>query len=254
MFIFTSGLDNVTPIIIIGIAVVAVISLGLIVVLIILQNIVSGYFSSKKFSVKSKHKVEPLNGEEKFELMVFNNNVNEARILSFGFLYRSNSIDFFDTYLKTQKLDSDVKVIITSRDFIKLEIEAQLLQELVGKHNDGKVWVDPVYAYVTDISGHIIKYPAREVRRIIYRHFKAIDDAAKAKLRAEKKEACRIIREARKAKWNEFWANFGKKLSPKPKINPEPEPKKIETKKTAPVEAKPVEVTPEPDVTPKKEE
>ncbi len=235
MFIFTSNLDGITPIIIIGIAVVAVISLGLIVVLLILQNIVSGYFSSKKFTVKSKHKVEPLNGNEKFELMVFNNNVNEARILSFGFLYRSNSIDFFDSYLKTQQLDSDAKVIITSRDFIKLEIEAQLLQQLVEKHNDGKVRVEPVYAYVTDIGGHIIKYPAREVRKIIYRHFKAVDDAKKAQLRAEKKEAARIRKEARQAKWQAFWANFKNHLTRKPKPVPETQ---------IPVDLKPIEPEP----------
>jgi hypothetical protein len=258
MFIFTSNLESVTPIIVIGIAVIAVISLGLIVVLLILQNIVSGYFSSKKFAVKSKHKVEPLTGEEKFELMVFNNNVNEARILSFGFLYRSNSIDFFDTYLKSQNLDSDVKVIITSRDFIKLEIEALLLQELVAKHNDGKVRVEPVFAYVTDIGGHIIKNPAREVRKIIYRHFKAIDDAKKAKLRAEKNEAARVKREARQAKWNEFWANFKSRLTRKPKPVPETptqvEPKPVETLKPK-AKAKPESpVEPELAETPTKEE
>ena len=225
MILFTSNLDGIVPIIVIVIAAVSVLTLGLLIAVFILQNIVSGYFSSKKFAVKSKHKVEPLTGEEKFELMVFNNNVNEARILSFGFLYRSNSVDFFDTFIEKELLPKDTKVIITSRDFIKLEIEAKHLQDIIRKHNDGKVRVDPVYAYVTDIGGNIIKYPAREVRRIVYRHFKAIDDERKATEKSAKQEATRIKREAAQAARTKAWSEFTDKLAKKPKAEPKPEPK-----------------------------
>ena len=222
MVFFTGALDNAVPIILIGVAVISVIILGLLVYILILQMIVSGYFSSKKFAVKSKHKVEPLTGAEKFELMVFNNNVNEARILSFGFLYRSNSVDFFDTYITEAKLPKDAKIIIMSRDFIKLEIEAKLLQDLINSHNNGQVRVDMIHAYVTDVSGHIIKYPAREVRRIIDRHFKGIDDAKKAAIRAKKKEEAKMKRDA-----------FFAKLAPKKK--PEaPAPAVQEEKKEEP--------------------
>jgi len=200
-----TNLADLSPILIVIITVLAVVSLGLLIVLLIMQNIVSGYFSSKKFAVKSKHKVEPLTGAEKFELMVFNNNVEAARVLSFGFFYRSNSVDFFDTYFKNKKLPADTKLIIMSRDFIKLEIEAKLLQDLIEKHNDGDVWVAPVFAYVTDLSGHIIKYPAREVRRIIYRNLKAIDNDKKAKEKAVRMEACRVKREKRQAAFSAFF-------------------------------------------------
>jgi len=225
MILFTSNLEGIVPILVIIIAAVSVLTLGLLIGVFILQNIVSGYFSSKKFAVKSKHKVEPLTGEEKFELMVFNNNVNEARILSFGFLYRSNSVDFFDTFIEKEKLPKDTKVIITSREFIKLEIEAKHLQAIIAKHNDGKVRVDPVFAYVTDIAGNIIKYPAREVRKIVYRHFKAIDDERRAVQKAEKKEATRIKRETAKAAREKAWSDFTDKLARKPKAEIKPEPK-----------------------------
>jgi hypothetical protein len=239
MFILNSTLDNIVPVVVIIGAAVAVLTLGIAIYLLILQNIVSGYFSSKKFAVKSKHKVEPLTGEEKFELMVFNNNLIEARILSFGFLYRSNSVDFFDTYTESVKLEKDAKVIIMSRDFIKLEIEAALLQDLIKKHNDGRVRVEPIYAYVTDISGHIIKYPAREVRKIIYRHFKAIDDARKAEEKAKKQEEAAKRRIERKAKRDACMANFKSKFTPKQKEEPKPEqqPKpQVEETKPAPEE------------------
>ncbi|HAK05386.1 MAG TPA: hypothetical protein DCM23_01620 [Firmicutes bacterium] len=227
MYFFTSNLDSAVPYLLIGVAVISVIILGLLVYIAILQFIVSGYFSSKKFAIKSKHKVEPLTGNEKFELMVFNNNVNEARVLSFGFLYRSNSVDFFDTYLSDANLKKDAKVVIMSRDFIKLEIEAKHLQQLIESHNNGRVRVEPIYAYVTDISGHIIKYPAREVRRIIYRHFKAIDDVKKAKEKVERQEKSRIKREA-------FMAKFKRQPKAEKQIVKEVkpvEPKKEETPK-----------------------
>lgn len=225
MILLTSNLEGIVPILIIVIAAVSVLTLGLLVAVFVLQNIVSGYFSSKKFAVKSKHKVEPLTGEEKFELMVFNNNVNEARVLSFGFLYRSNSVDFFDTFIENEKLPKDTKVIITSREFIKLEIEAAHLQAIIAKHNDGKVRVDPVFAYVTDVAGNIIKYPAREVRKIVYRHFKAIDDERKATLKAAKKEATRIKRENGKAARAKAWSDFTLKLARKPSPETKPVPK-----------------------------
>ena len=216
-----TNLANLSPILIVIITILAVIGLGLLIVLLIMQNIVSGYFSSKKFAVKSKHKVEPLTGAEKFELMVFNNNVEAARVLSFGFFYRSNSVDFFETYFQNEKLPADSKLIILSRDFIKLEIEAKLLQDLIEKHNDGNVWVAPVFAYVTDLSGHIIKYPAREVRRIIYRHLKAIDDDKKSKERALRKEACRVKREKRQAALAAMFKRKEKSVSPTPETKPE---------------------------------
>lgn len=224
MLFLTGSLDNITPIIIVVIGAISVITLGLLIAVFVLQNIVSGYFSSKKFAVKSKHKVEPLTGDEKFELMVFNNNVNEARVLSFGFLYRSNSVDFFDTYLENEMLSKDTKVIITSRDFIKLEIEAAHLQEIIKKHNEGKVRVAPVYAYVTDIAGNIIKYPAREVRKIVYRQFKALDDHQKATEKAARQEATRIKREAAQAKREKSWAELTSKLARKPKSDPVSKP------------------------------
>jgi len=188
MFVFTS---NISDVLIVISTVLGVLIFAAVVVLLIMQYTVTGYFSNKKFAVKSKHTVEPLTGEEKFELMVFNNNVNEARVLSFGFFYRSNSVDFFETYIKNEKLPKDIKLIITSRDFIKLEIEAKRLQDLIEKHNDGKIGVAPVYGDVTDVAGNVIKYPAREVRRIVYRYFKAKKAAAKegpAKVVAAPKE------------------------------------------------------------------
>ncbi len=212
-----TSLEQITPILVIAITVIVVIILGMLVAILVLQNIVSGYFSSKKFAVKSKHKVEPLTGEEKFELMVFNNNVNEARILSFGFLYRSNSVDFFDTYLDRADLKKEGKILIDSRDFIKLEIEAKHLQEIIARHNDGRVRVAPVQAYVTDVSGNIIKYGAREVRRIIYRHFKALDDVRKADEKAQKLAAKQAQKQERAAARAASLAAFKAKFAGKPK-------------------------------------
>jgi hypothetical protein len=216
----SSSLETTMPYLIIGIAAVAIIVLGILIYVAVSQKLISDYFASKKFNVRSKHKIEPLTGEQKFEIHVFNNNVNDARILSFGFLYRSNSIDFLKSYRNFKKIGDEEKVIILSRDFISLEIEAQILQDLVNKHNDHKLRVKKIFAYVTDNSGNIIKYNAREVRKIIQRHFKALDDDKKHEMKlarkAKRKENCQARKEGwanRRKKIKQFFVNIKQKFN-----------------------------------------
>ena len=61
----------------------------LIVVLLVQSYQIKGYFYSRKFRIKSTYEIDPSTLLDRFRIDVFNNNINDMRIMALGFVYQS---------------------------------------------------------------------------------------------------------------------------------------------------------------------
>lgn len=147
--------------------------LTVILVIILRYNVyMSKFFSNKKFRINTAYTLEPLEDKRSFTLTIFNNNVNDSRVIAFGFIYKNHSINYHKSYLKANDLKMDQKVVILSRDCLAITIDAHELKTIVSDINRAKRRVKALKAYVSDSTGLTIKTKARPVTKQLRQIFK----------------------------------------------------------------------------------
>lgn len=151
-----------------------IISIVLFAIVIILMILLLGfnkyfalYFSNKKFHIKADFRVDAIDKNKLFIINIFNRNINDVRLSSFGFLYQGRNIDFYKSYLLQKDLPQDHKVVISSRDFLSTQIEMETLKNIVSDINKGSKKVSSLYVYVTDSLGITSKTKSRDIRNQI---------------------------------------------------------------------------------------
>ncbi|MDT8337445.1 MAG: hypothetical protein RQ856_06440, partial [Candidatus Izemoplasmatales bacterium] len=138
----------------------------IILVVILRYNIyMSKFFSNKKFRIDSSYVLEPTEETRSFSLTIFNNNVNDSRVIAFGFIYKNHSLNYYKAYLKTNKFSDNYKVVIPSRDCISITIDANELKTIISDINRDGRRISRLKAYVSDSSGLTIKTRAKAVSR-----------------------------------------------------------------------------------------
>ncbi|MDD4070302.1 MAG: hypothetical protein PHF05_07610 [Candidatus Izemoplasmatales bacterium] len=148
------------------IAIVGFIVLIIFLVVVLRYNIyMSKFFSNKKFRIDSEYTLEPTTLNKSFTLTIFNNNVNDSRIIAFGFIYKNHSLNYYKSFLKDNNLKDDHKVIILSRDCISITIDANELKTIIGDINRGKRRISTLKAYVSDSSGQTLKSKAKAISK-----------------------------------------------------------------------------------------
>lgn len=201
---------------------VAIISVALEIRIIFYNMYISKYFSSSKFNIQSELETDIKNNNSIYTVSVYNNNVNDARILAFGFIYKNEFINFFNAYLDSKNISKEEKLIISSRDFIRYDFGMVELENMIKAINKNNKKVGVIYGFVNDGSGNMTKVKAKIVRKNIKKHFA---DELKAEQIAAKKtrDAYRHIKAIRRAKiWEEFLAKLGlKKKAPAEPITDE---------------------------------
>ncbi len=168
------------------------------------------FFSNKKFRVNSKYELEPLTGQKSFTLNIFNNNVNDSRIIAFGYIYNNHNIDYYKTYLKNNNLTETTKIIIPSRDCVIGKIDALNLKTIISDMNKGRKRVKRIKSFVSDSQGLTYKSKASMVSKQLsclldQDYLKAQEEKKqiRLKLKAEKLELKRKISIDRKLKRKE---------------------------------------------------
>lgn len=147
------------------------VSIGFIILIVIMFLLLrysiymSKFFSNRKFRVYSKYTLEPTSKTKEFTFNIFNNNVNDIRIIAFGYIYKNHNIDYYRTYLDKNELKKDTKVIIQSRDCIITSIDAMNIKTIVADMNRGSKRVRKVQSFVSDSQGLTFKSNARVVRK-----------------------------------------------------------------------------------------
>lgn len=161
----------------------------------------SKFFSNKKFRINSAYNLEPTEDKRSFALTIFNNNVNDTRVIAFGFIYKNHSLNYHKAYLKENKLNENYKVVIQSRDCLEITIDANELKILISDINRGSRRVGRLKAYVADSSGLTIKSKAKAVKKQLKQLFKfeyLADKEKKALIRAQIKEELKAKKDKRK--------------------------------------------------------
>lgn len=127
------------------------------------------YFSNKRYIITSDFEVNPEDHSERIFLSVYNNNVNDSRITGIGFLYLQQNIDYLNTYLKQLDSPINTRVVIPSRDGIKIEVGIEGLIKLLQKLNQGKDRISNIRCYVTDTLGTTVTVKANKLRKSLKR-------------------------------------------------------------------------------------
>lgn len=184
---------------------------------------ISNYFSNKKFRILGRYEYEVQTAVKEIVLQVFNNNINDTRIVGFGFIYKEQSIDYFKTYAKLNELDPHKQLIVISRESFQLHIPSKELETIILDYNKGKRHVSSIKVYAIDYQGIITKSKASSVRKIIAKNIKndylkkkSEEKKLKLEIKNEKKQerkSKRILNQLnRKEKFSKWWLMFSAKF------------------------------------------
>jgi hypothetical protein len=130
------------------------------------------YFTNKKFQIRSTYEIDPKNQRNNFVIYVYNKNINDVSINSLGFLYRNQSIDYFKKIKEELIPKEDIKLVIPSRDAIKVLVPVDQFESIIYDNNRGKKTISKIMTYVTDTLGVQTKFLSKSVRSIVVRDFK----------------------------------------------------------------------------------
>lgn len=176
-----------------------IISLILFVIVIILMIILLGfnkyfamYFSNKKFHIESNFRIDAADENKLFIIDIYNRNINDVRLSSFGFLYKGRNIDFYKTYLIEKDLPKDHKVVISSRDYLSTHIKMDTLKNIIYDINRGSKKISKLNAYVTDSLGITSRTNARDIKNQIKDKIK---EDKREKIKEIKKQKAKIKHE-----------------------------------------------------------
>ena len=185
-------------------------------------NKIKKYFSNKRFRISSNFEINPVDLSENFTISVFNNNVNDARVVAIGFNYKNRNIDYFTTYLQQNNFGGDSKIIIASRDSIRLIVKCDLIKKIIRDLNNGRRRTKNIDAYVIDSLGITTTTKTGSIRKNLVRMFK--QDIKKEKqtkrfaqktIKEEKRKGNKEARLIRKSKRREKLSNMYLKLKSK---------------------------------------
>jgi hypothetical protein len=178
-----------------------IILVAMLIVIIRYSVYMSKFFSNKKFRINSDYVLEPTEENRSFSLTIFNSNVNDARVIAFGFIYKNHSLNYHKAYLKANNFNDNYKVVIPSRDCIAITIDAHELRTIISDINRGKRRVGSLKAFVSDSSGLTIKTNAKAVKRQLQSFFNIEyqeEKRQKAEIRAQLEAEVKAKKDKRK--------------------------------------------------------
>ena len=163
-----------------------ILSIVLSVLILGLNKYFAMYFSNKKFEIKSSAEINAFDSTKEFAIQIFNKNINDIRVSGFGYVYKGQNIDFYQSYLKQKELPLEHKIVISSRDYLSAKIDMQLLKKIISNINKGSLKVDKVQVYVTDALGLTTTSVSKQVRKQINNLLLIDREALKANIKAQK--------------------------------------------------------------------
>ncbi len=173
------------------------------------------YFVNRKYKLETLYEFDPLHQEATYTIRVFNNNVSDTRIVAVGYYYKDRTIDYYASYLKQIEAKPDSRVVIPSRDAIKVVVEGASLMAAIEDVHAGKGRLKTLRCFVTDVFGMTTTIKARKLKKIIKRHRKekniGIKQAKKARLKAMRQEQSALRKQRRKNRIIRFknsWHRF----------------------------------------------
>ncbi len=165
----------------------------LLIVLTIRFQLIEKYFAPLKFRITNRLVIDPTLNQEFLKVVIYNSTLNDARVTSFGYVYRQKNIDYFREYLTQVKLPNSNQTIVPSRDSITFTFSLESLADIIQNINQGKFKVKQVKVFAISSFGQstVIK------SRLVQKHLAKL--LQKRKL-AEGKRLQQIRKENRRAR------------------------------------------------------
>ena len=168
-----------------------IILIAFVITIIVFQINTSKYIIGKKFKLKNfLYSNSESNTEEPESIKYLINNPNfiDSRILGFGYLFKGHTIDYKKNYEEQNDLD---KIVISSRDFLEMDIDKIELLNTIRYFNKGPKKIYKLKLYVIDHQGDTTKANVSVIKKYINNCFKE----ERKKLEAEKKEVIKQNKE-----------------------------------------------------------
>lgn len=154
-------------------------------------KLVEKYFAPLKFTITNDYVIDPTLKKDFLKFTIYNATLNDARITSFGYVYRQKNIDYFSEYLKQNKLISGQQTIVPARDSMSFTLPLVALVDMVQDINSGGFRMKNIVAYATSSFGQT----TRMKTKLIYKH---ISKALAVRDRLEKQRLAKLVKEARR--------------------------------------------------------
>ncbi len=143
----------------------------LIIINIIISHKVIGGFINKKYKIKLFIDVNAVDGTKIFLMHVYNNNINDIRLVSMGINYQNLTIDYTNHYLTQNSFPLSQKISIPSRGYVILKIDINDLKNILGDIKK-KNKLKNINAYLIDSSGNQVTIKGTVIKKYLKKMFK----------------------------------------------------------------------------------
>lgn len=169
----------------------------LLIILMIRFQLIEKYFAPLRFRIQNQLVIDPNLNKEFLKLAIFNSTLNDAKVTSFGYVYRQKNIDFFREYLTQANLPFNQQTMVPSRDSITFTLPLESLADVVQNINDGKFRVKTIKVFAMSSFGQVTIFNAKIVRKHLSKVLRKRDRLEQERLAGIRRENRRIRREKR---------------------------------------------------------
>ena len=167
----------------------------LLIALTIRFQLIEKYFAPLKFRIKNQLVIDPNLNQEFLKVVIYNSTLNDARVTSFGYLYRHKNIDYFREYLIQSKLPIVHQTIVPSRDSITFVLPLESLGDIIQNINQGRFSVEKVRVFAISSFGQTTIIQSKLVQRHLSKLLTKRKKIERLRLKQIKKENRRIKKE-----------------------------------------------------------
>jgi len=199
-----------------------------VIILFIRFTLVEKYFAPLKFTITNDYVIDPNLKKDFLKLTIYNATLNDARITSFGYIYRQKNIDYFTEYLTQNKLALNQQTIVPARDSMSFTLPLTALVDIVQDINGGGYRMKKITAFATSSFGQTTRMTTRLIRKHLQKALSKRLQAERQRIAKIREENNRIRREKFKKDWQvlkekvRFWfkKTFAKASNLKKKRKP----------------------------------
>ena len=114
---------------------------------------IMAFFGTKQFDILTYFNHDSMTNKENFVFRIFNKNIHDLRVSSFGYEYLGQTLDLVSSYKKTEQMPDHKHILIQPRDFITYDFELNTLKQFTDGILKQSTLKKPLKAYVIDSLG-----------------------------------------------------------------------------------------------------
>ena len=146
------------------------------------------YFGNKQFDISSYFNMDATTQKQTFIYRIFNKNVHDLRLASFGYQYKGQAIDLIQMYRKYQALSDTQQITVQPRDFMTFHFSVDELKKIILTINKGSLKVGPISTYVIDSMGMVSVKPMPKMQYYLTQSLKDDVILRKKEIKAIRKQ------------------------------------------------------------------